>query len=141
MTENVDAGDILLQKKVAVSPHDTPASIQVKCLLLAKQTLAGLLDALENNEVSPVRQDEKRSSYFRGLRSKDGAIDWNRPATEIYSHIRAVTDFVPCYTVYDNKTINVISSQIIALETPADKPGQILARHNNFILVSTGDPG
>lgn len=140
VSEVIDSGDILLQEKISISPHDTPASIQVKCILLAKQTVEGLLDALEKNEISPVKQDKEQSSYFRGLRSTDGAIDWKKPADEIYRHIRAVNDFVPCYMLYENKKINIVSAQIVPLNTPSQRPGQILARHNNFLFVSTGDP-
>ncbi len=140
VNEKVDAGDILLQHKIALSPHDTPASIQVKCILAAKQTLGGLLDALEKNELQPVKQDTTQSSYFRGPRGEDGAIDWELPAADIYRNFRAVNGFVPCYIMHGGKKMTVASAQPIPLTTPSGQPGQILARHNNFLFVSTGDP-
>ena len=85
----IDTGPILLQKEVPIGPDDTTGS-----LYFDKIFPAGL-DAIEESvrliaegRAPRTVQDESNASYDPLCRDEHVAIDWHRPAREVYDLVR-----------------------------------------------------
>lgn len=140
MAEKIDAGDILTQGKVAVSEHETGASIRLKCALKAREMVAPLLDGLEAGKILPVRQNEAEASYYPPLSEEDLVINWNSPAEHIYRQIRSLCPEMCCYTMHKNVYLPVKTARIADISEPTLLPGTIIEKNRNNILVATGEP-
>jgi len=91
MTVKPDAGDIVCQKRIAISDDDNAKTLMNKATEAAGAMLDEILPKLKAGQAPRVVQDETKASYFGGRRPEDGEIDWNRSATEIRNLVRAVT--------------------------------------------------
>lgn len=94
---------------------------------------------LNERRAPRIRQDEKKASYWHKRVPKDGIIDWNTSARNLYDWIRALTEPYPgAFTFYREKKL-IIWQSILMSEKNGDKDsGMILEVDNEGLLVSTG---
>ncbi|WP_424889050.1 amino acid adenylation domain-containing protein [Streptomyces sp. XH2] len=96
MTERADAGDLLVQRSVAVDPIDTSASLNLKCLQAGIDSFGELVSALERGVAVRRAQDPVARIYHGRFDRPPGAgfLRWDRSAEELAAAVRA-TDFGP----------------------------------------------
>jgi len=139
--EGLDTGPILLQKELLISSMDTGGSLRNKCAFLAKQTVKNLLDKVENGTIVPKNQDERNASYYPQLNENDALINWNNTAEAIHNQIRGLNPWLKCYTKHKGHFLTVESSELMDFENIAGKPGEIIAKTGNSLVVASGSPG
>ncbi|GIF69934.1 hypothetical protein Ais01nite_79690 [Asanoa ishikariensis] len=92
MTERADAGDILVQRRVAVGPDDTSWDLNTRCFAAGLDAFGELVDRLDAGTLQPVAQDLARRTYHGAADRPTLTIDWAQPAGRIAALVRA-TDF------------------------------------------------
>ena len=95
MVKKADAGPIVDQEGVEISPRDTAEQAFRKVLPCARHVLERQIDALLAGTARETPQDESQATYFVGRRPEDGRIAWTQTNREIFNLIRAVTDPYP----------------------------------------------
>ncbi len=136
MVRRADAGAIVDQEGVAISPRDTAEQAFRKVLPCARIVLARQIDHLLAGTATETAQDEAQATYFGGRKPEDGRIDWARPATEIFNLIRAVTDPYPgAFTETGGARLMVWWAELAPDHSGA--PGEILALEP--LVVATGE--
>lgn len=95
MVKKPDAGAIVDQAGVDISPRDTAEQAFRKVLPCARTVLSRQMDALLAGTAPEKPQDDAQATYFSGRKPEDGRIDWQQPAAAIFNLIRAVTDPYP----------------------------------------------
>ena len=91
MTEQVDTGDILAQRRFPIESGETTASLNAKCYEAAVAAFRDLVDGLETGSLRPVSQAKDGASYFARFQKPDGGgvLDWRREAVELERLVRA----------------------------------------------------
>lgn len=90
LTEQMDQGDIILQRSFAISSFDTTRSLYRKCREMEGDMLVETLKMLEKGDYKLRAQDEAEALEIKKVRMpEDSEIDWNRPLKELYNEIRA----------------------------------------------------
>lgn len=139
MTVKPDAGDLVDQEKVAISPVDTAYTLFRKLEPAAVRLLDRALPALAAGTAAAARQDASLRSYFGGRKPDDGRIDWSWPASRIYDLVRAVTHPYPgAFTTRGGKKLLVWWAVPIASPAPAPA-GCVVAVDRDGVVVATGD--
>jgi glycosyltransferase involved in cell wall biosynthesis/folate-dependent phosphoribosylglycinamide formyltransferase PurN len=64
VAEELDRGDIVLQKKIAVAKDDDEKTLYLKAVKLGAQMVAEAVTHLEWKIVTPIKQDQRIASYF-----------------------------------------------------------------------------
>ncbi len=95
MIEKADAGDIVGQREIWISPEDTAATLYEKLCAGAGVLLGELLPLIKKGTAPRIPQDPERASYFGGRKPEDGKIDWSWPVERTYNLVRAVTEPYP----------------------------------------------
>ncbi len=95
MVKSADAGAIIDQNGVNLTPRDTAEEAFRKVLPCARRILARQIDALLAGKVREKPQDESKATYFGGRKPEDGRIAWTQTSRQIFNLIRAVTDPYP----------------------------------------------
>lgn len=90
MTEKVDCGPIVLQKKVAIDFLDTALTLREKLSFAAGRLIREAWPLLNMDPVPMIEQDESQARTYKKRNSEDGMIDWKQPAVDIYNLIRAL---------------------------------------------------
>ncbi|MBT5414061.1 MAG: amino acid adenylation domain-containing protein [Rhodospirillaceae bacterium] len=91
MTERVDTGDILAQRRFPIEPGETTASLNAKCYEAAVAAFRDLVEGLETGSLRPVSQAKDGASYFARFRKPEGGgvLDWRREAIKLERLVRA----------------------------------------------------
>jgi len=95
MVRKADAGDIVGQRTVSISPEDTALTLYGKLCAAAGELLDELLPLMKEGRAPRIPQDISLGSYFGGRKPEDGRIDWQWPVKRIFNLIRAVTEPYP----------------------------------------------
>lgn len=140
MSKGLDTGPVLAQAQIAISSLDTTGSLTVKLSLVSAQLLLEVLPYWLGGEIKPRPQDKSGASYLGEFSKKDGEIDWNLPAINIWRRVRAFHPWPGCYTRWQGKQIKIIEAMPLPAEG-AFPAGQTLSVNKEGVVlgINTGD--
>jgi len=140
MEEKIDAGPVILQKKLDIDDRDDVSALTEKLICLGKEMLIEALEKIESNNVVFMPQDEKEASFAPRLKKKDGLIFWEKPAQAVYNLIRGCYGWPSAFTYYKKKLLKIHKAEYIKYEGKA-KPGEIVDVAPEGILVACAQDG
>lgn len=139
MAKELDAGDVILQKRTPIGPEENAQELTARLAELGAEALSEAVAALADGTASRTPQDGSRQTYASMLSKEMSPIDWTRSAHAISCQVRGLIPW-PCATT------DVISGDTIKLyavtETGADTaayPGVIVAAGKQGIDIACGD--
>jgi methionyl-tRNA formyltransferase len=91
LTDGVDAGAIIDQVTIPISPYDTCDSIYRQVAISNSDMILRVLPALQAGARPGRPQGEAAGPPLPGRRPEDGLIDWTQPSAGIYNTVRALT--------------------------------------------------
>jgi methionyl-tRNA formyltransferase len=139
MTEKLDAGDILLQKKLPILPDDTYGTLYNKLAVLGAEALRETLARLAGGETQGVPQNHAAATRAPSLKKDAGRIDWNQSATAIVNLIRATNPHPGAWTTLRGETLKIWRASVVA-HRQNSVPGQVMEiRPQEGIVVMTGE--
>lgn len=101
MTPRLDGGPIVARRTTAIGAQETAGSLEAR---LAELGVPATLEAVQRvlgwdgNAKLGERQDRSRVSKAPRLTKQDGAIDWQRTATEVDCQVRAMQPWPTAFT-------------------------------------------
>ncbi len=107
MDEGVDTGDILAQRKLAISPTDTTGSLMTKLAIQGAELLIDTLPLWVERKIEPIQQNHLQASFCQLIERKDGHISWTENAQTIYNKYRALTPWPGIFTYWKNDSATV----------------------------------
>jgi methionyl-tRNA formyltransferase len=137
MSEAMDAGDILLQRTMVISPEDTTETLTTALAELGATALADALAVLRGPGLRPEPQDASRVTYAPKITKDDGRVDWRRPAAEIERGVRAFTPWPSAFTTLAGRTVKILAARVGDASRPTESPGTIVV-HAGGLFVATG---
>ncbi|MBI4971324.1 MAG: methionyl-tRNA formyltransferase [Candidatus Omnitrophica bacterium] len=137
----MDAGDVLIQKSLAIGPDENAEELSVRLSQLGAELLLEGIQVLEKNPNSNFHiQDDKLATLCGKITKEDGLFTWNDPASLIHRKIRAFVPWPVAHTHFANQPLRIFKSEL-GDPTPSEKPpGTLLAtsKHRGF-LIQTGE--
>ncbi len=138
---DMDKGDIILQKEMAIEERETAGELGNRVAPLGAELLAQAVSMIENGTVKRLPQDEAHATYCRMLRKEDGCIDWRRPAAEIVRQVRALNPWPAAYTSFKSSKLSILRARVAEADGeayPADPPGKVIGIDKTTgILIKT----
>jgi methionyl-tRNA formyltransferase len=132
MDEGLDTGDILLQRKIDITPSETGDSLHDRFAEIAP---VALLDALKMFPNAPrIAQDKSLATYAPKLNREAGIINWNDTAEAIERKIRAYNPWPGAFTRFNNKKLKIFAASIVDLR---GKPGEIMRKDRELVVAAT----
>jgi len=89
INERMDAGDILLQREVAVEDADTGGSLQDRLAEEGARLLVDTMTLIRTGTAQRRPQVDGDATFAPILKKADGRIDWTMPAVQIHNRVRA----------------------------------------------------
>ncbi|MCY4018846.1 MAG: methionyl-tRNA formyltransferase [Chloroflexi bacterium] len=141
--EDVDAGDIVDQRPVAIGDCDFVADV-------LKRVTSAYLDIVRDNFSSLLSgnfekrpQNHEEATYTCKWTPEDGLIDWNDTSRAVFDLIRATSQPYPgAFTYLNNRKLMIWSAELPASprQYVSSAPGRVVEiRHNVGSLVLTGE--
>lgn len=89
ISKDVDAGDIIIRKKVKLDMFDTVKSIMSKTSKIEPNILYEAVQMLKNGNAPRIPQNRSNVIEYKNRTPEDSEIDWNKPLKSQYNKIRA----------------------------------------------------
>ena len=139
ITEEMDAGDILLQVSVNNEINDTVGTLLNKIELALVSRLPHKWELLIEGIADLSVQDKNNATYSGQRIESDGCINWFMEANKLHDFIKAQSHPYPCaFTYYKDNKIRIIATQVIN-GIFYGTPGQILIRNSSSVVVACGN--
>lgn len=136
MSEEMDAGDILLQRATPIAPTETYGELQARLAGLGAQVLLEALDGLRRGTLKPVPQDPAQVSMAPMIHKADGRIDWQQPAERIACRVRAFHPWPSAFTYLHGKLLKIHRARAAA-STRTAAPGTLTAVALDALHIAT----
>ena len=126
MDAGMDTGPTISQFVVGIEPEDTTASLTVRLAQAGARLLEETLPLWLDGGLTPQPQDESRATYTTTVTKKDGAIDWELSANELWRRVRAFNPWPGCYTRWQGRLLRI--HEAVPLHKEGDAaPGLVVA--------------
>lgn len=102
--EEIDTGEIILQKEVFIDPKEDAGSLHDKLMYVGSQLVLETVKLIETNNVSTTAQpleEETKTAYK--LNRDNCKIDWNDSLLNIFNKIRGLSPYPAAWTYLQNE--------------------------------------
>jgi methionyl-tRNA formyltransferase len=135
MDAGLDTGPVLLEKRIAIAPDDTSASLFQKLTTLGSSTI---VEAMQNlATLVPQAQSEQGATYARKIEKTEARIDWTMPAEVLERRIRAFDPFPGCETTLAGATLKIWEAGVLEASDQVE-PGTIIDSTLQNLVVKCG---
>lgn len=139
-SDGLDEGPIVLQKEVAIGPHDTLGTVYFDRLFpLGVDALLEAADLVVAGQCQETPQREELASYEGWCRDPESRINWQAHIDQIYNLIRGCNPSPGAWTTVRGKKLriyDVICHRTRTFATVPGKPGEISAIGEQSIDVA-----
>jgi methionyl-tRNA formyltransferase len=139
MNEGLDTGDILNVKEVPIDRKETAETLFDKLSKAGAELIVETLPKLERGEVTPIKQDDAKSSYAKIMHKSLGKIDWTKSAVSIERLVRGLNSWPSAYTYFNGKTVKLWNCDVVDKACGDDKAGTIVDVGRDYFDVACGD--
>jgi len=143
IAEKVDAGPVLIQRKLKLEGNETYDVLHDKLGKMGGDLLIEIIPEWITGKIDPQLQDESRTTYTRILKKEDGKIDWEKSAEEIERQIRAFNLWPGIFTFWEKSgkliRIKILKARVLNRANSKTYPiGKTLVAGQNELCVQTG---
>jgi methionyl-tRNA formyltransferase len=102
MTQELDAGDVLLTKSIPIRHRETGGSLHDRLGAIGPEALAAALQLVLEGKAPRIPQDESKATYAPKLSRASGQIDWWRDCWYLDRLVRAMNPWPGAFTQVQN---------------------------------------
>jgi natural product biosynthesis luciferase-like monooxygenase protein len=145
ITQEVDAGEIVMRQAIAIDADETAFTLNAKCFAAAIESFGPLVEKLEADSLATEAQDfSARTIFARADRPHAaGRVDFNWTADRLAAFVRALDhgDYLNPLTTPKVDLGSLVASIRTAVPEAGGEaaPGTVLAVGNDNILVATAE--
>lgn len=140
MSGDIDAGSIILVKKIAIEFEDTLSVVSHKLMNLIPDMLLKTYHMVTNSNIVAIPQNDAESSYHPRRTEADDQIIWFDGVLPVYNLIRTLTAPLPgAYFFYQGQKFTVLKGSIVNDKLKSGVIGEILMVENSAIEIALGD--
>ncbi|MGH2403434.1 MAG: methionyl-tRNA formyltransferase, partial [bacterium] len=136
MTEELDAGDIVLQREVSIALEETAGELEARLAAAGAALLVEAVRLIALGQAPRRPQDHAQATYVGRLTKADGALVWSRPARDLVNLVRAMNPWPCAYATWRGRVLKVWRARG---GEGAGSPGQVLAAGEDGIAVAAGE--
>jgi methionyl-tRNA formyltransferase len=135
MVQKMDAGPVLGQKRLAISPAETAGELTARLATLSGELLLETLPGWVRGDVTTRDQDEHDATYTVRITKQDGWVDWSCPAETIARRVRAFNPWPVAHTVWSGRSLRLLRAHARAGSAP---PGHVVGVEDGGLVIGTG---
>jgi methionyl-tRNA formyltransferase len=138
MVKRMDAGDVVLQREVAVGPDETAPELFGRLTETGVPLLAEAVGLVYAGKDAPIPQDEALATFAPILRREHGGLDFTRPARELYDRWRGLLPWPGVFCLLEGETLKVHRCRPFP-EGTSEPPGTVFRGRDGGWLAACGD--
>lgn len=138
--EQIDHGGVLANIKYQIPNSRFFPEINREIWEIGAKFLIQILPEWIAGRITPIPQNDNKSTYCKLLTRHDGKIDWSKTAEEIYNQIRALNPEPGTWTTWNGKSLNIKKAEqwcpLQILQWAPLYPGVVI-KVDNEIAITT----
>lgn len=138
LVEELDAGDMLLQREIDIGAGETYGELQTRLADLGAAALHEALALLHAGTLVATPQVHEQATLAPPLEKEQGRIDWCKSAVEIARQVRAFNPWPSAFTHIEGKLLKIHRAHAAAAADSDRAPGTVLSSGAE-IRIATGD--
>jgi len=136
LSPRVDAGDILIQERVAIGPEETAGALYERLKGMGAALLVRALDGVAAGSLTPLPQSDAGATRAPKLEKEDGRIDWAADATDICNLVRGTNPFPGAFAFWRGNPLKIHRVQVVP---GTGEPGAVIrADGRTGLMVAAG---
>lgn len=139
LKHEIDTGDILIRKSLAITEEDDAGSLHDKMMVLGAEVILDTVRLIESGDYTFQVQDAGEATHAPKIFHHTCRIDFNQPVRQVYNFIRGHSPYPGAWTIIDGKEIKIYKSAYEPGETDARPPGTILVQPKNILKIMCQD--
>jgi methionyl-tRNA formyltransferase len=140
MTEQMDAGPILLQLEEPIGPEETASDLRMRLSEIGAEALVEALVLLEAGVIEEREQDESRATYAPKVDRATARIDWARESAAVSNFIRGMDAVPGAWSELEGHPVKLFRPEADPDVVPEARPGTIVeADRNTGLLVAAAE--
>lgn len=136
VAKTMDAGDIILQRRVEILPDETAAELEPRLAEIGATMLVDACDLLATGTAPRVPQDDAAATHARKLEKEDARIDWQQPAATLHNRIRAQQPWPGAVCTVAGKPLKILRASSAA--DGRGEPGCIIRLDAGAPVIACG---
>ena len=138
MGEGLDTGDMLLKKAIPIGENETAAELFDRLADMGAELLVETLDALEQGNVIPEKQQEEFATYAPMLSKDMCNLDFSDPVRKVHKQICGLSDWPCAVTKLNGKRLKIYKSEIVSNKASGKANGEIVNAKDFSVACSDG---
>lgn len=111
MVYEMDAGDILAMREVAIEPTETTRELRPRLIEAGSHLLLETLPAFEAGSLTPTPQDHAQATFAKKIPKSEGELDLAGDALLNWNKYRAFAESPQTYFFLDGKRVKIKTAQ------------------------------
>jgi methionyl-tRNA formyltransferase len=137
MTDEMDAGDVLLVRETPLRPNDTTGTLTERLAALGGEAIGTAIDGLKAGVLHPTPQPAAGVTVAPRIEREQARLVWTRRAAELERLVRAMQPAPAAFTTLGGKVLKVHRAAI-APGAGGASPGTVVRATPAGIDVATG---
>lgn len=146
INENIDTGNILLQKAMDIGPNETAGTLHDRMIDEGKILLEQTIQGIALNTINPQQQEIKEKlAPAPKIYRQDCIIDWSQSGKTIHNQIRGLSPYPGAFTqiIYEEtqKTseLKILEGEFIEADLQEEKILRLLTDNKTYLKVALRD--
>jgi methionyl-tRNA formyltransferase len=138
LKHEIDTGDVLLTKEVAITPTMNAGELHDLLMQVGAETVVKSLVLIENGNTKGMPQGDDNNKMAPKIFKEHCLINFNQNGQNIYNLIRGLSPYPAAFTHFENKILKVYESTFEA--TNHQEPiGKMMSDNKTFLKVACQD--
>ncbi|WP_411973531.1 methionyl-tRNA formyltransferase [Sphingobacterium sp. Lzh-3] len=142
LQHEIDTGNILLSKKVAIKETDNAGDLHDNLMVAGAETLLQTIQQLKAGTLQPKPQEVLLTTgplkHAPKIFKEDCKINWDQPTAQVYNFIRGLSPYPAAFTFLNDKVLKIYSTEKELVNT-ATIPGTIETDKKSFLKIAAQD--
>ncbi|MDR3046397.1 MAG: dTDP-4-dehydrorhamnose reductase [Bacteroidales bacterium] len=146
LNKEIDKGNIIDQKKVAIGKNETTGELYERLMYLGATLSVETVKNIEKGAVITHPQIHEDTTILKPapkIYKEDTLINWDDSAEHLFNKIRGLSPFPGAYTRIKNKEgeIEIVKCFLVSISTELskEKAGTFVSNGRDFLAVNTND--
>jgi len=136
MAEEMDAGDMLLQRATPIGPEETGGELTARLATLGAELIGETIDALRAGTLRPRAQADADVTYAPRIDQQQRRIDWGKPADELARLVRALSPAPAAFTTLGPRRLKIYRARPASTRPSGAAPGTVVSAGGGLAVAA-----
>lgn len=140
MAHDLDAGDIILQRRTPIDPDETAGELYDRLAVMGGELVTRAVEQLAAGTATRTPQDHSAATLAPMLSKELSPMDFTRSAQALHDQVRGLLPWPAAVTQLDGVRCKVLKTALTG-ETSAKAPGSVAQADKHGLKLVCGDGG